>query len=414
MKIKLPNIPIQAYDYHLPDEKIAFFPTKNRDESKLITFRDSEINHHNFKDFPSLISEDSLLIFNNTKVIPARIPLHKSTGGSIEIFLLKPAGNNLSTKSTMEQDAEVIWECMVGHKKRWKDGEILSSEIEIGSKKITLEFTWHQRVLNEVKIKWNEQESFHEILQAIGKIPLPPYLDREVQAEDSNRYQTLFSSELGAVAAPTASLHFSEKILETLEKQGVKKSFLTLHVGAGTFLPVKDEDVSKHPMHREQLVFTREIMRELKDHQGPIISIGTTAMRALESLYWSGVWILEGNEVPAAGLILPKEFAYMEFQNTYSNGEVIDAVLDYMADRHLEQWVAETEILIMPGYKFHFCDRLLTNFHQPKSTLLVLVSAFIGPDWKKLYESALANKYRFLSYGDACLLTRSEKTIDNI
>lgn len=400
----MPNLPIQAYDYPLPEDKIALFPTKNRDESKLLVYQNSQIQHHSFLDFPALLPPNSLLVFNNTKVIPARIPLQKASGTAIELFLLKPVEEAEATQVAMQAEGEVVWNCLIGNKKRWKQGEMIEKKISLGGKELVLQIHWHHRDQNQVRIRWEDSISFATILDAIGKIPLPPYMSREVEEGDKDRYQTLFSKELGAVAAPTASLHFSEKIMEDLDRRGVYKTFLTLHVGAGTFMPVKEEHVENHPMHREQMIFSSDQIQNLLNHQGPFIPVGTTALRALESLYWAGVFLLENGNIPEGGFILPKEFAYKSRQLTYSREEALKTVIDFMKKMGLEQWMMETELLIMPGYSLQFCDALVTNFHQPKSTLLVLVSALIGDAWKDVYREALENNYRFLSYGDASIL----------
>jgi len=400
----MPNIPIQAFDYPLPEEKIALFPTKNRDESKLLVYQNSQIQHRSFVDLPSLLPKDSLLIFNNTKVIPARIALQKPSGTAIELFLLKPMQAHEATQLAMETEAEVIWNCLIGNKKRWKAEETIEKKIKLGEKELLLRFNWFDREANQVRIQWDESISFASLLDAIGKIPLPPYMPREVEEADKDRYQTLFSKELGAVAAPTASLHFSENIMAELGQKGIQKTFLTLHVGAGTFIPVKEENVENHPMHREQMIFSHAQIENLLAHRGAFIPVGTTALRALESLYWSGVYLLEQGDIPPGGFILPKEFAYLLRKKEISKEQALEAALRFMVKKGLEDWMMETELLIMPGYRLHFCDALVTNFHQPKSTLLVLVSALIGDAWKDVYREALENNYRFLSYGDASIL----------
>jgi len=400
MSIQMPNIPIQAFDYPLPESKIAQFPLANRHDSKLLVYKDGQIQHDSFRRIAELVPENSLLIFNNTKVIPARIPLLKENGVAIELFLLHPVSDSAPTEQLMESKGEIVWECLVGNKKRWKEDDSLHRD--------ALTFTWVNREKNQIRICWNTDQPFAEILEEIGKIPLPPYMERDTELSDHDRYQTLFSEKLGAVAAPTASLHFSEEVLADLEKHHISKTYLTLHVGAGTFLPVKEDDVSHHPMHREQLIFTRELIQTLKAHQGPYIPVGTTALRALESLYWSGVWLKENKTLADGVLVIPKEFAYEMREKTISTEESLDAVLQYMEANKQSHWVAETEILIMPGYTLHFCDGIITNFHQPKSTLLVLIAALIGDDWKKVYDMALANDYRFLSYGDSSLLFKKK------
>ncbi len=400
MSIQLPNIPIQAFDYPLPESKIAQFPLANRHDSKLLVYQDGQITHAGFRNLANQLPKNALLIFNNTKVIPARIPLFKENGVAIELFLLHPLSDAAPTEQMMEAKGESSWECLVGNKKRWKEGDVLT--------KGDLSFSWINRELNQIRISWDTDKSFAQVLEEIGKIPLPPYMEREAQVSDAERYQTLFSEKQGAVAAPTASLHFSEEVLGDIDQLGIKKAYLTLHVGAGTFLPVKEEDVSKHPMHREQIVFTPELIETLLQHTGPFIPVGTTSLRALESLYWSGVWLIENRPLENGLLILPKEFAYELREKTVSNQDSLTAVLSYLKENNRNYWVAETELLIMPGYKLHFCDAIVTNFHQPKSTLLVLIAALIGEDWKKVYDSALTNEYRFLSYGDSSLLYKKQ------
>ncbi len=396
MSNQMPNIFIQAFDYPLPESKIAQFPLANRHDSKLLVYQDGLIKHEAFRQLADQLPKNALLVFNNTKVIPARIPLFKENGVAIELFLLHPISDSAPTEQLMEVKGETAWECLVGNKKRWKEGDLLQ--------KGDLSFSWIDREQNHIRISWDTDKSFAQILEEIGKIPLPPYMEREAQVSDAERYQTLFSEKQGAVAAPTASLHFSEEVIADIDRLEIQKAYLTLHVGAGTFLPVKEEDVSKHQMHREQIVFTPELIKTLLQHTGPFIPVGTTSLRALESLYWSGVWLLENKPLENGLLILSKEFVYEARDRNYSNQESLNAVLSYLKDNDRNYWVAETELLIMPGYQLRFCDAIITNFHQPKSTLLVLIAALIGEDWKKVYESALSNEYRFLSYGDSSLL----------
>jgi S-adenosylmethionine:tRNA ribosyltransferase-isomerase len=400
MSHQMPNISIQAFDYPLPEAKIAQFPLANRHDSKLLVYKRGEITQASFRNLADELPQNSLLIFNNTKVIPARIPLYKENGVAIELFLLHPLSNAAPTEQLMESTGEIVWECLVGNKKRWKETDVLTRG--------ELSFSWVNREENHVRIQWDTDQSFAQILEEIGKIPLPPYMERDTELSDSDRYQTLFSEKRGAVAAPTASLHFSEEVLTDLDQHRIQKTYLTLHVGAGTFLPVKEDDVSKHPMHREQLVFTPELIQTLLSHKGPYIPVGTTALRALESLYWSGVWLLEERPIENGVVIIPKEFAYEFRSETHTIQESLEKVLSHLEANQLNHWVAETEILIMPGYSLHFCDAIITNFHQPKSTLLVLIAALIGDDWKKVYDTALANEYRFLSYGDSSLLFKKK------
>lgn len=404
----MPDISIQAFDYPLPDSQIALFPTEKRDESRLLTYQHEQIKHSYFKELPNLLPSNSLLVFNNTKVIPARMLIQKATGTTIELFLLKPMTNQVATQFVMEQQGESCWECLIGNKKRWKSEETLTKEITLQDETVLITINWIDRGINLIKLTWTGDHSFAAILDCIGQMPLPPYLERETEISDQERYQTVFSKVLGAVAAPTASLHFSQDVFDLLREKGIKESYLTLHVGAGTFLPVKEDEIRNHPMHREQLIFSKAFIQQIIDHQGPFIPVGTTALRALESLYWSGVWLLEGQKVPETGLVIPKEFAYRVREN-YSNKESLKAILSYLQEQAQENWIAETELLIMPTYTFRFCQALITNFHQPKSTLLVLVSALIGEDWKEVYQEAIDQKYRFLSYGDACLFFNNQQ-----
>ena len=404
----MPDISIQAFDYELPDSHIAFFPSQQRDESRLLVHRSGISGHHSFQNLPELVPTDSLFIFNNTKVIPARIQLQKESGTTIEIFLLKPLADNIATQQVMEQRGEITWECLVGNKKRWKIGETLTKTIDIEGHEVALRINWHDRDLNQVQIQWSGEHTFASILNEIGKIPLPPYMERDTELSDQDRYQTVFSKELGAVAAPTASLHFTPAIIDRLEAKGIQKSFLTLHVGAGTFLPVKEDEIRNHPMHREQLIFERAFIKQLMEHSGTFVPVGTTALRAVESLYWSGVWVYEQKAIPTEGLVIPKEFAYQD-RKEISTKDALQAILHHMDANKLSNWLAQTELLIMPSYRLRFCDALITNFHQPKSTLLVLVSALIGDAWKDIYEEAKQEGYRFLSYGDACLFFKKEK-----
>ncbi len=404
----MPDISIQAFDYELPDSLIAFFPSQKRDESRLLVHKNDLTSHHSFQQFPDLIPSDSLIVFNNTKVIPARIQLQKQSGTAIEIFLLKPLIDNVPTQKAMEQSREIRWECLIGNKKRWKANETLKKSIEIDGHVIVLSINWHERLSNQVQINWDSDHAFVSILNEIGKIPLPPYMERDTELADQDRYQTVFSKELGAVAAPTASLHFTTEILERLTANGIPQSYLTLHVGAGTFLPVKEEEVRNHPMHREQLIFDREFIIQLMQHEGSYVPVGTTAMRALESLYWSGIWVMENKSIPENGLIIPKEFAYQD-RDDVSNEDSLRALLTFMEESQQTKWIAQTELLIMPSYRFRFCDALVTNFHQPKSTLMVLVSSLIGDAWKAVYQEAIDQKYRFLSYGDACLFFNKQQ-----
>ncbi len=401
--VKMPEVRIQDYDYDLPNHLIAVFPKENRDESNLLVFKNGDISHRIFSDLPTILPSNSCLLFNNTKVIPARIQIEKSTGAMIELFLLRPNLSQNFSEVLKAQNQSLIWEALVGNKKRWKNGDVLQKSLLKDRELIEVHFSWHDRENNLVEVSWNHPFSMSELLVHLGKTPLPPYMEREANEVDEIRYQTVFSKEVGAVAAPTASLHFTEKTFQDMEANRISSMFLTLHVGAGTFLPVKEENVSNHPMHKEQVIIQKDLIKNLMIHTGPFVPVGTTVLRALESLYWSGVYLIENPIWIGESLIIPKEYPYMQ-RELPSNQTALQAVLNYLEKTKKESWVFETEILIMPGYDFHFCDALVTNFHQPKSTLMVLVSALVGESWKNIYESAKENNYRFLSYGDSSLL----------
>jgi S-adenosylmethionine:tRNA ribosyltransferase-isomerase len=400
---QMPEVSIQEYDYELPSSRIAIFPKEQRDQSKLLVYQDQHITHHVFSELPELLPSNSCLIFNNTKVIPARILIEKSTGAQVELFLLRPNLSENFTDLLQSNQQTMVWEVLVGNKKRWKEGDSLLKKVVVNDVEVTALFHWKNRGENLVEISWDQSVSMSILLDGLGKTPLPPYMEREANEEDLQRYQTVFSKEVGAVAAPTASLHFTAESFAALERKNISTHFLTLHVGAGTFLPVKVEQVSQHPMHREQVVISKLFIQFLFGFDGKYVPVGTTAMRALESLYWSGVYLIEHFGFREDCLIIPKEYAY-QTRNLIDTKTALTAVLNYLEKHQQENWVFETEILIMPGFQFKFCDALVTNFHQPKSTLLVLISALVGTKWKEIYESAMQNDYRFLSYGDSSLL----------
>ncbi len=405
--MRFPTIKIEDYDYHLPEEKIALFPLDKRDQSKLLVYKNGEILHKEFKNMAYFLPDDAVLILNNTKVIPARIHLEKPSGSLIEVFLLRPQVVENIGKVLKGTKNEINFEALVGNKKRWKEQEILNKEISLDGQVLKVEFSWLNREKNHIRILWEGNKAFSEILDELGKIPLPPYINRSAEKEDLERYQTIFSQELGAVAAPTASLHFTQEVFERIAKKGIEQKTLTLHVGAGTFLPVKVENLKDHPMHREQVIVGKEFLLFLKETNKKIIPVGTTALRAIESIYWSGVNLIL-NKINWEGVfVLPKEFSYENAPYAISNQEAIEAILSYLEKQGYDQWVMETELLIGPGYDFHFCAGLITNFHQPKSTLLVLIAGIIGKDWKRVYQEALENNYRFLSYGDSSILLKS-------
>ena len=385
------------FNYLLPEGKIPDMPANQRADSRLLYYNQGNISDHSFSQIGNLLQAHSLLFFNNSRVFPARLIFFSLSGARIEIFLLEPYG--LNHAEVMHAVASCRWKCMIGNKRKWKYAEVLQIN---GSNGITL----NARMLDEaiVEFSWSpDSQEFESVLNATGNIPLPPYLKRAATAFDKERYQTVYASVTGAVAAPTAGLHFTSSILKELYSAGIETEYLTLHVGAGTFLPVKSDDALEHTMHAEVMVFSRDNLDKLIQHSGPVIAVGTTAMRSLESLYWIGVNLILFNVEPQ-GSHLSQEFPYGHYHRNIDLQECLTELLAYMRRNNLFTFSASTSIYIRPGYDFKVCDGLITNFHQPKSTLLLLVAAFIGADWKKVYDHALANDYRFLSYGDSSLL----------
>lgn len=395
------EIKISDYTYELVNERIAKYPAEPRDSSKLLVYEKETISHQTFYNIADFLPENAHLVLNNTKVIPARMFFKRETGAIIEVFLLNPVSPSKVISLAMEAKNESIWECVLGNKKKWKTDEILYSEVEINSQAVEIQASFANREQNEIKIRWNSEDNFSELVEAFGKIPLPPYLNRESDETDIENYQTVYSKNKGAVAAPTAGLHFTESVFEKIQSKGVKKSFLTLHVGAGTFMPVKTKNALEHPMHNEQVVFKKDFVAELIDNHDFVVPVGTTSMRSLESLHWFGVKLIEGK---SNDFFIEKLFAYEE-RNEIPTLEALKAVLSYLESQNIEEIIGQTEIMIFPSYTFRICKGLITNFHQPSSTLLMLVAAFVGENnWKKIYSEALNNDYRFLSFGDSSLL----------
>ncbi len=381
---------LSDYTYHLPDHRIAKHPPKERGKSKLLVYKKGEITHHKFPELPDLLPEESTLVFNNTKVIPARIILHKPTGARIEVFLLEPLSPSWSHEEVMNATESCTWKCMIGNAKRWPLETTLTHD--------TLNLQATRTGDQEVTFQWKEGR-FSELLEAIGKIPLPPYMNREAEEEDFERYQTIYSKMEGAVAAPTAGLHFTEPVMHELKSKDIPMEYLTLHVSAGTFQPIKTEDITQHPMHNEKIWFHRKTIESLLKAK-KIIAVGTTSMRSLESLFWFGALLHEGITEFRIKATDPYHLAPPVLQDSLKN------VLEFMDQNQMEELGGETEIFIYPGYEFQVCKGLITNYHLPQSTLILLVAAFIGEDWRRVYESALANDYQFLSYGDSSLLMK--------
>ncbi len=384
---------LQDFTYNLPDSRIAKYPLVERDASKLLYYHQGKIQHQQFKTIPELLPEKCLLVFNDTKVIPARLIMNKETGARIEIFLLEPILPSNVHEQVMSSKISTTWKVMIGNSKKWKEG----TELTINLSDKTFQAT--RLTHDTVRFDWSSDLTFSEILLAIGQIPLPPYLGRSATEEDVPRYQTVYSKNEGAVAAPTAGLHFTDRVLEEIASKGIQKDFLTLHVSAGTFQPIKSETIEDHPMHREQVHVSRANIDKLLNNP-TIIPVGTTSMRTLESLYWFGQ-LLEVDE--KAEFFISKETAY-SFESPISLEKSLMNILDYLNRTNQESVIGQTEIFIYPGYQFRVCKGLVTNFHQPGSTLILLVAALIGNNWKTVYQEAMNNDYRFLSYGDSSLL----------
>ncbi|GAB4042227.1 S-adenosylmethionine:tRNA ribosyltransferase-isomerase [Spirosoma jeollabukense] len=394
---------LSEFQYNLPDERIARFPLPQRDASKLLVYKSGLISHERFSSLADLLPEASFLVFNNTKVIPARLYFTKPTGAIIELFLLNPVPNNLPISQAMETTGSAIWQGMIGNRKRWKQDESLQTTFPTPTGDVTLTASWYNYETSVVRLSWQPVDlTFAQLIQLAGEIPLPPYLKRDATDLDRDTYQTVYSKQEGAVAAPTAGLHFTPAIFDTLAEHGLEHDYLTLHVGAGTFQPIKTDNVRQHHMHTEQVVYTQQNLRNLLGHLGHIIAVGTTSMRALESLYWMGVKLLRNEPDPFS---LDQYYAYqLSADQQPKVDEALTAVLNYLTSTNKESVVAHTGIYITPGYQVRVCKGIVTNFHQPGSTLILLIAALIGDDWKYIYKEALANDYRFLSYGDSSLL----------
>ncbi len=393
---------LEDYLYDLPDEKIAKYPLAQRDQSRLLKYEQGTISHHQFQQAAQLVPQNSLLVFNNTKVIAARLYFFKPTGAKIEIFLTDPVAPHADVQLTLKATKACTWKCIIGNAKKWKnDTLILPIDLPDG-KAIQVSAVLTDRENGLVTFEWPGEWTFLDIIELAGKVPLPPYLNREAEQHDKDRYQTVFSKHEGAVAAPTAGLHFTDQIIADMESRGITTDYLTLHVSAGTFRPIKEKDFTNHPMHNEKIVVNRQNIENLLHARGPVIAVGTTAMRTLESTYWYGAALLHN---PNAPFHIEKNAPYTTPASEHaSKDEALKAILKKMDECGADSLSGETEIFIYPGYDFKLCNGLFTNYHQPGSTLILLVAAFIGDSWKKVYQEALENDYRFLSYGDTSLL----------
>ncbi len=430
------NISIEEYNYPLPDERIAKYPLSERDASKLLVLKNGDITSSNFKNISDFLPKDSLLIFNETKVVRARLQFTKESGAAIEIFCLEPITGNGDYQLAFSSSSPSRWRCLVGNSRRWKNDKLaMEVDVRLQDHKTTRlqEANGQQPMVNGqqstaksqkatlyaerlekndnysvVEFSWEPAElSFAEILEAAGEIPLPPYLHREAEASDRERYQTVFAKHEGSVAAPTAGLHFTNELIDKLKNEGISFEEVTLHVGAGTFRPVSSEKIGEHEMHSETIAVRKSCIENLiKNSDKTIIPVGTTSMRTIESLYWMGVMLIEEG-LEERNIHLNQWFPYKERETLPSAEESLSAILKYMGMYHMDVFHASTALMIAPSCKVNIAKALITNFHQPKSTLLLLVSALIGDKWKDVYQYALDNDFRFLSYGDSCLFVNA-------
>ena len=412
--MKTKEIHISDYTYDLPDERIAKFPMAERDHSKLLLYRKGEVGEDVFYNLPQYLPEGALMVMNNTRVIQARLHFRKETGALIEIFLLEPALPR-DYEQMFQQTSRCQWLCLVGNQKKWiarhtstpgaKKEVALTREICIKDTKITVTATHKGEVGTSqlIELEWTGNASFAEVIDVMGELPIPPYLNRETQESDKTTYQTVYSKIKGSVAAPTAGLHFTERVLSDIDARGIEREEVTLHVGAGTFRPVKSETIGDHPMHTEYIAVHRHTIERLLAHNGEAIAVGTTSVRTLESLYYMGLKVLQNPDIAEEQLHVNQWEPYDVQRSTFNVQRVLQALLDWMLRNELTVLHSSTQIIIAPGYDYKIVKMLITNFHQPQSTLLLLVSAFVHGDWHKIYDYALAHDFRFLSYGDPSL-----------
>ena len=399
------HIHISDYNYPLPDERIAKFPLAERDHSKLLVYRQGEVSEDTFLNLPDHLPEGALMVFNNTKVIQARLHFRKDTGALIEVFLLEPA-QPTDYELMFQTRGHCAWLCMVGNLKKWKEGT-LERTIDVKGTALTITATHSRQVGTShwVDFSWdNDDISFAEILETMGELPIPPYLNRETQESDKTTYQTVYSKIKGSVAAPTAGLHFTNRVLQALDAHGIDREELTLHVGAGTFKPVKSEEIEGHEMHTEYVSVRRQTLEKLLRHDCQAIAVGTTSVRTLESLYYMGLKVAANPDTTEADLHVRQWEPYEGGSEKVDVRSALQALLDWMVRHDLSVLHSSTQIIIAPGYDYKIVRMLVTNFHQPQSTLLLLVSAFVHGDWRRIYDYAHAHEFRFLSYGDSSLL----------
>lgn len=401
----IPDIRIEDYAYPLTDERIAKYPLPERDASKLLYYKSGKVDETVFRNLPDLLPADALMVFNDTKVVPARLHFCRESGAHIEIFCLEPA-DPVEYNTAFAATESCTWKCVIGNAKRWKNDALglynpdnTPAVASLGLQATLLE---REGQTGLVRFTWKDGSPFSRVLETAGTVPIPPYLNRRSEAIDTQRYQTLYARFRGSVAAPTAGLHFTENVLSRIREKGIRTETVCLHVGAGTFLPVKSEKVADHPMHREPFTVKKAFLEALKAPHGPLVAVGTTSVRTLESLYYAGVSCLEKGAPEDVGQWAPYTREY-----PYSTEEAIGALVDYLEAHALDELCIGTRIIIVPGFRFRLVDLLVTNFHQSESTLILLVSAFVGGDWRTIYDYALAHGFRFLSYGDSSLLVRA-------
>ena len=401
---KTRDILIEDYTYQLSNDRIAYHPLAKRDASKLLVYKSGRITDSWFYNLSNCLPEDSLLVLNNTKVIEARLLFQKKSGGVIEIFCLEPF--NQSMEAALQQQGSGRWNCMIGGASKWKPGQVLEKELVIDGDLVLLKATYQGKNEDSFIIEFNWQPAdlhFVQVIHAAGAIPLPPYIKRGAESVDSERYQTIFGKSEGSVAAPTAALHFTSEVFENLHKKNICREFITLNVGAGTFKPVKTASIADHQMHGEHFSVTKTVLEAMINAKR-VVAVGTTSLRTIESIYWLGVKLVNGGISQDWEL---GQWEVYELDGTTNYKESLQAVVDWMTKNEVFTLNCRTSLLIVPGYQFKIPSGLVTNFHQPQSTLLLLIAAFIGDDWKKVYEHALQNDYRFLSYGDSSLLWRN-------
>ena len=409
------NIPIAEYNYDLPQENIAYYPLAERDASKLLIYRDDKISETIYRNIGSHLPEGTQLVFNNTKVVEARILFQKPTGAQIEVFCLEPPKEYGSITGAMAQTGKVKWKCLLGGASKWKPGQVLRKEVEPGpGDGVAAPIVLESRFLGKyedaflIELSWTpEKLSFAELLHRAGLIPLPPYIRRSAEETDSQRYQTIYARHDGSVAAPTAGLHFTETVFSSFVERDIRRSFVTLHVGAGTFMPVKTATLGEHPMHIEFIVVKKDTIGELLGaivEGRPVVPVGTTSARTIESLYWLGRKVWKDVGIALEELVVRQWDAYEESEEGPAAEDALGVLLSWMAQRGVEELMTTTQLLITPGYDWKIARGLITNFHQPESTLLLLIASLVGEEWKRIYAYALEHGFRFLSYGDGCLL----------